>query len=434
MITQAQLAQILQIADPEERASRYAQGTPEVIKLSVAENVLIYDAMREHVFSKVGVVGVDDTKYKTSYGDEDFRRETAALLGKTYGVTIAPGNVFGVAGVGGALECLAFTLLPPGSEVLVPAPCWQGFAWCFGQRPGCRVVTFAPASPQLTWRDVALALQRNPNARALVLTNPHNPLGINYDPKNLEEIYANVLQKHPEVHIISDEIYCHSQTRGAAPAFVGALALRAYVDAPAQQKARVHVVWGFAKDFGLSGFRAGVIVSTSERVKIALAGAASRQAMAWFSPMDSLKLFMIVKLLTFKNAGGRPVREVALEDYREKLTAARILVASALDKRRIAYLPGSHAAQFFWLDLRKDLGAHPHTCATPLYPEIDAKERALECYLREVGKVQLLPGGVLSSPEPGWFRLCYTAEKPEVVLEAVTRIADALKRPRGEAA
>jgi aspartate/methionine/tyrosine aminotransferase len=424
MMTETEFDLLLQIADPEERASRYAAHDPALTKLSVAENVLIYEYLRERVFAKARVLDLEDTKYTTSFGDLALRQGIAALLTRAFGVPVAPGHVFGVSSVSSALECLAFAVLSPGDQVLVPAPCWQGFKWCFEQRPGCELVPFQTVNHQITAADVTAALTLYPRARALVLTNPHNPLGINYAKQNLEEIYA-LLETRKDLHIISDEMYCLSQTAAARPAFVSAFALDAYKKAPDEQKARVHVVWGLAKDFGLSGFRAGFVVSTSPTVEAALAGESPRKDMAWFSPFDSLKLWIVKQLLSATD-NGAPVTTVAIKRYQHLLTQARTATATALNLYKIKWMPQNHAAQFFWLDLRPYLGKPRPECKRSLYPEIDPEEAALECYLRENAGVQLLPGRVLANPSSGWFRLCYTAVATEAVVKAVGRIGEAL--------
>ena len=387
------------------------------------------------------VVGPRDTKYATSHGSPELRKGVASFLGSSFGVSINPEHVFGVAGVSATLECLAFVLLgePAGkTTVLTPAPCWQGFDWCFAQRPKGTLQKFPTAAPQIVWSDVENALKAHTGTRLLVLTNPHNPLGINYDPRNLELIYQNVLRSHPDVHIISDEIYGLSQVGEPRPRFVSAFKLEAYRNATAEQQARVHVVWGVAKDFGLSGFKGAFILSTSQQVFNHLrpwreGNQLPRQGMAWFAPMDSLKHIMLTRLFTGQH-NGRVIASFASEEYRKELKASHEAVVAELNKHSasIPYLKDSNAAQFFWLDLSRHLNRHfPLTASASdsrlLFPEIDEREARLHQYLQDTAKVQLLPGQTLANPAPGWFRLCYTAEKSATVVTAIQQIAAALR-------
>ncbi|MCB9764662.1 MAG: pyridoxal phosphate-dependent aminotransferase [Alphaproteobacteria bacterium] len=423
MITTEQLHQLLLLADPEARAAQYAAEDKDFINLAVAENVLIFDYLKEQVFGSLTPLVVGETKYTRNYGDDELRTQTARLFSDHFGFTVPPNWIFGVGGVSAALECLAFSLLAPGDEVLVPAPAWQGFRWCFEQRPRCRLRLFTTKNHQITVKDVEDALKAYPNAKALVLTNPHNPLGINYAKENLEAIYDLVL-KRTKLHIISDEIYALSQTVGVSPAFVSAFTLDAYTRATADQRARVHMVWGLAKDFGLSGFKAGFIVSSSQKVHHAVGGKAPDKEMAWFTPMDSLKQWAVKQMLS-RTDGGRLVTTRAMERYRVRLTEARGRVGAELVRQKLPFKRDSSAAQFFWLDLSAWLGRAPDSGAA-LYPEIDPQEERLAAWIRDEAKVGLLPGRTLSNPVSGWFRMCYTATDTDQVLEAVKRVGELL--------
>jgi|GEM_PF-1143958 len=440
------------VADPEERTSLYHQLYPDTIKLSVAENVLIFEDLKKDIFDKVAIER-PHAKYWRSYGDEELLGMATGFLANALGVeSLVPNKVFGVAGVSAALECLAFALFKrqdprePKYTVIAPAPCWQGFKWCFAQRPDMNFETFKSTSQQdpfeLTLADVMKAHQDiNPKPKALVLTNPHNPLGINYKPELLEDIYKTVLQR-TEMHIISDELYCHSQVGQPNPSFKSALALGAYKNATEAQKQRVHVVWGFAKDFGLSGFKAGFIISSSPAVHRALQGTKETQTMAWFSPFDSLKHAMLKKLLSEKR-DREPYTRYIMGKYQKVLTENFNAIAGLLKDRGIRYYrdkeENANQAQFFWLDLHEFLSHVPDVHCEPaggfidggpLFEEIDEQEEKLRCYIEKEAKVLLLPGQTLRSPVPGFFRMCYTAEQKGVVETAVTRMADALDKLR----
>lgn len=456
------LTDLLRLADPEARARQYAEQDADFINLAVAENVLIYPLLKRNVFDTLPPFPVEATKYKPSSGTPAFREATASVLTQVFGTTVSPGHVFAAAGVSAALECLGFILFDPDAEnvVLTAAPCWQGFGWSFEQRPpNGRLVTFRTRAPQISLQDVQDAFEANPDARLLVLNSPQNPLGICYAQRALEEIYTWVLN-NTNADIVSDEMFAHSQVDanvrppGSHP-FVSALALTAYKDASDKQKARVHVVWGFAKDFGLSGFKAGVIVSTSETVLSAMTGRWPMPAiippprqdkdMAWFTPVNALKSYVLTHLLTAPplttdedegedDMGSGVFWPSAIRHYRRNLTLAWQATRRELGAERlpIPFFEGADSAQFVWLDLSAylDKVAPLGDGETTLYPEIDPSEAILDLYIRRTARVGLLPGETLSNPEPGWFRLCYTAEPWTVgspkVIQAIKRIRVAL--------
>jgi hypothetical protein len=97
--------------------------------------------------------------------------------------------------------------------------------------------------------------------RAVVLTNPNNPLGRCYAPEVLRECLW-FCHAH-DLHFISDEVYALSafRTDPGSPPFTSALSLldgEAGSDTsrvPPIMASRVHVVWSLSKDFGCSGVR-----------------------------------------------------------------------------------------------------------------------------------------------------------------------------------
>lgn len=440
-------ARLAFVPDEEQRSILLRElladnDVPPPVDLSVAENVLLYPEIRATVFEKLGTLPEQSTRYVTSYGSDKLRALMAEQLHRSFGAPVSVDHLYAVSGVSAALECIALGLqrqrenpVPAGSRVLLPAPFWQGFYWCFEQEARLECVPVALADKKdfkLTLADLQKAYDRSdPKPALLVLTNPHNPLGVNYDQTLLESIYTWVLTK-TRMHIVSDEMYCHSQLSGATPKFVSALALRATAHAPE----RVHVTWGFAKDFGLSGFRTGFLISRSPGVRDLMKGDAEqrRNSQAWFSPYDSLKHFYTTDVLTAEKG---KFWDRAMTLYRTRLTDQFKAVAAVFDKHRIKYVhpADANSAQFFWLDLREFLKEPEHP-GSGLVLFGDARttspENALAHDILVRSNVKLLTGGTLSCPAPGYYRLCFTAANHDIVVAAATRMAEYLAGRRAK--
>jgi aspartate/methionine/tyrosine aminotransferase len=102
--------------------------------------------------------------------------------------------------------------------------------------------------------------------RALLLTNPQNPVGIISPRARLQALLAWAASHG--IHVIMDEVYALSvfgAISDSADAFVSALAMR---DLPDPQ--RVHFVWGPSKDLCMNGIRCGVFVSRNTQVLSAM--------------------------------------------------------------------------------------------------------------------------------------------------------------------
>jgi aspartate/methionine/tyrosine aminotransferase len=101
--------------------------------------------------------------------------------------------------------------------------------------------------------------------KALVLTNPHNPLAQCYPPEILRSCLSFCHERN--LHFISDEVYALStfESSTSLPPFVSALSfLDNFPETDVEKRhrekviinpSRVHVVWSMSKDFGCSGLR-----------------------------------------------------------------------------------------------------------------------------------------------------------------------------------
>jgi aspartate/methionine/tyrosine aminotransferase len=447
-------AQLARIINPDQRAAYFkAFVNPQVVNLGTAENFLLLPFLQQNAFSNLPTLGLNTARYPIIapgqpfngglpyYGDSTNGNATlldgvASFLSTQWNVEVSSSNMYGSSGVISALEVIALALFSPGDQVLIPAPMFYGFTWSFSQKTvAMQFIPFEIDNEvNLTAADVAKALQQYPNAKLLVLTNPNNPLGLNYPKSLLEEIYALFLA-NPDRHIISDEIYACSQV-GDSSAFVSALALNAYQKFPDQ----IHVTWGMSKDFGLAGFRAGFFISNNQAVQEALDGGQCGPipswyaSEAWFAPLVTLQPYVLQKL--FFDANGAPdpaLANQAMVVYKGLLQQQYKLTAQLLDQGNIPYYKQNQGALFFWIDLSKYLSLVPKTvsdqpplCAS-LYKYDSVEERRLYNYILAAG-LQLVRGQECFNVKPGFFRLCYTAASAADVTTGINNMIAALKK------
>lgn len=99
--------------------------------------------------------------------------------------------------------------------------------------------------------------------RALLLTNPNNPLGIIHRESSIRAMLRWALNAN--VHLVSDEIYALTVHTGDERFKSTALVAGEMVAAGELPQERVdaylHLLWGLSKDFGASGLRLGVLHS-----------------------------------------------------------------------------------------------------------------------------------------------------------------------------
>jgi aspartate/methionine/tyrosine aminotransferase len=339
------------------------------ILLSTAQNALVYDYWKDNYFnSMLPPLGPQQAvAYPTeSDGTDELKGLVAKMLRDTFGATLNPTNLFGVAGVTAALDSL-FRILQNTSgdnnDAITATPYWPGFRWTSQQlKVNGALIPFAPADQvthQITAEDIITTLDENPAARFLVICNPNNPLGVLYKKEHLEAIYSYILNERPAVHIISDEMYAHSVLPDHKSDFVSALALDAYKSASPEQKQHVHLVWGFAKDFGLNGFKVGWIYSTNSQVQATMnpvEGSGIEPLSFVATPISSLTSFYLTGLMQAKAPGNTdlPLYKTGMEHYAKKLEVSHEMTKKKLDELNVDYFDQNYAAQFFWLNLTQE--------------------------------------------------------------------------------
>ena len=166
---------------------------------------------------------------------------------------------------------------------------------------------------------------------------------------------------------------------------------------------RLHTVWGFAKDFGLSGFRVGVLHTRNPEVR-AIAERLGRLATPSSDTQAVLRDLLADTAWT----------DAFLTESRARLGTAYRRTTEALDAAGITYLPAT-AGLFVYLDLR------------PFLPEATFEaERALCDQIFTEARVHLTPGAAFHTPVPGYFRLCFAAEAAGVST-AINRLGQLLR-------
>ncbi|UOR03615.1 pyridoxal phosphate-dependent aminotransferase [Hymenobacter aerilatus] len=178
-------------------------------------------------------------------------REALAARYQHRGAThVTPDHVVVTPGGKAGLLTLLQAVLQPGDEVLVPTPAWFGF-WEVTRQAGGVVRTLPlSADNNYAFTPAQLTEALTPRTRLLLLTNPNNPTGRLYTRAEVGALLA-VTQQHPELLVLSDEIYDLVQF-GEKPTPT----LLSFPDPHAQHL----VLNGFSKSLELVGWGVGYLV------------------------------------------------------------------------------------------------------------------------------------------------------------------------------
>lgn len=153
----------------------------------------------------------------------------------------------------GAKQCVNNVLLSiinKGDEVIVPAPYWVSYVEMVKLAEGTNVVIKAGIDQNFKITPEQLEKAITPKTRALILCSPSNPTGSVYSKAELKGL-AEVIAKHPNIIVISDEIYEHISYVGKHSSIAEFEGIRD----------RVVIINGVSKAYAMTGWRLGWIAA-----------------------------------------------------------------------------------------------------------------------------------------------------------------------------
>ncbi|RJT31982.1 pyridoxal phosphate-dependent aminotransferase [Mesorhizobium waimense] len=155
-----------------------------------------------------------------------------------------------VAGMGAKplLASAVQAVLSPGDEAIVSTPCWPSHVGMIELAGGhaVKVVTSIDSGFKMTASQLDGAI--NPRTRLVILCSPSNPTGAVYSETELREL-AEVLLRHPQVAILSDDLYEHILFDGTPFHTIAAIEPRLFN--------RTMTVNGLSKAYAMTGWRIG---------------------------------------------------------------------------------------------------------------------------------------------------------------------------------
>jgi len=146
------------------------------------------------------------THYMPVPGFADLRESIAAKFQRDNGLTYTADQIVVSTGAKQSLLNIFLALVNPGEEVIIPAPYWVSY---MDQAKYCGAeVKVLPTSMESGFKITAAQLEEaiTEKSKVLIFSSPNNPCGAIYSKEDLAEIAA-VVAKHPNLYIISDEIY-----------------------------------------------------------------------------------------------------------------------------------------------------------------------------------------------------------------------------------
>ncbi|MCI6856245.1 MAG: pyridoxal phosphate-dependent aminotransferase [Bacteroidales bacterium] len=367
-----------------------AQGV-DVINLSVGQPDF---NTPEHV-KDAAKKAIDDnfTFYTPVAGYMSLRKAIAEKMERENGLKFAPEQIVVSGGAKQSLCNVILSTINPGDEVVIPTPAWVSYVEMVKLAEGVTVTVPTTVDDNFKVSPERLEAAITDKTRMVLLCSPSNPTGSVYSRDELRAL-AEVLARHPQVLILSDEIYEHIN-------FTGTFASISEFE---EVRDRTIIVNGVSKAYAMTGWRIGFIAAP-----LWVAKATTKLQGQYTSNPSSIAQ----KAAEAAYTGSQQ----CVEDMRVAFERRRNLICSLL-----AEIPG--------LKINHPEGAFY------IFPEVSAyfgkkygdktinDANDLAMYLLETGHVATVGGDAFCAP--GYIRLSY-ATSDDNIRKAVARIADALK-------
>ncbi|NWX75009.1 1A1L1 protein, partial [Alca torda] len=381
----------LSVADPFHQELN-PQG---ILNWGTSDNKLCFDLIEARLTRPdTNYLEPDLFQYSDTRGTRSFREEIAKFLTDYARAAKAlnPEHITVTNGCRAVFATLSTVLCDPSGGYLIPAPYYGGInskTWLYAGIQPVHVPLFSEVTDeeshpfQLTAEKLEAALQRAKKqgirVRALILINAHNPLG-NIYPAQLLKGCLEFAHRY-ELHVLMDEIYMLSVYDDTT--FTSVLSLDCLPDPE-----RTHFMWGFSKDFGMSGIRVGVLYTRNREIRKAV------NQLAVFHSCPGPVQHVLSQFLRDRDW----LDNAFLPTNKKRLKEAQNILANL----GIPVLKSS--GLYVWADFRKFLKSQTFEAELELWQKLLDK------------KFLISPGKAFYCYKPGWFRLVFSDSVDKIYL------------------
>ena len=186
----------------------------------------------------------------------DLREAVCQKLKRDNHLDYKPENIVASTGAKQSLANAILALVDEGDEVIIPTPYWVTYSELVKIARG-KVVEIHTTTEQgfkITAQQLEAAI--TDKTKVFLFSSPCNPSGAVYSKEELKAL-ADVFAKHPDIYILSDEIYEYINFVGHHESIAQFPAI----------KERVIIINGLSKGFAMTGWRLGYIAANTDIAK-----------------------------------------------------------------------------------------------------------------------------------------------------------------------
>lgn len=218
----------------------------DVISLSVGEPD--FETPQNIKDAAIKAIQDGETRYTDVAGTMALRKAVAAKFERDNGLTYKPEEIVVSTGGKQVIFNAMLATIDEGDEAIVPAPCWVSYPDIIALAGGKPVIVPAGQNQGFKITPEQLEAAITPKTKWLILNNPSNPTGAAYSEAELKGL-AEVLLRHPQVWIFTDDIY--------EKLVYGDFAFRTIAQVEPRLKDRTVTMNGCSKGYAMTGWRIG---------------------------------------------------------------------------------------------------------------------------------------------------------------------------------
>lgn len=389
---------VLNLAESEtlamtRRGNELKERGVDVISMSIGEP----DFKTPDFIKRAAKEAIDkDFSYYTPVpGYKDLQEAICRKFKRDNGLDYKPNQIVASTGAKQSIINVIMAVVNPGDEVLLPAPYWVSYSEMVGLNEGKVVEASTGIETNFKLTPEILEKHITPKTKVCLFSSPCNPTGTAYTEAELRAL-GEVFKKHPQVVIISDEIYEHINFTGknfsiaAIPELFG----------------RTVTVNGLSKAFAMTGWRLGYIGAPKE-----IADACNKIQGQFTSGTCSITQRAAIVAL---DADPKEVITPMTAQFKKR----RDLIVSLFKEVPHVKVNQPEGAFYLFPEVSWYFGRSDGKTTIK-----DARELCL--WLLDEAHVAITPGGSFGAPN--YIRLSYALNE-EKITEAVRRIKAALSK------
>ena len=236
------------------RAAQLKAEGKDIINLGVGEPD--FDTPQHIKDAAVAAIAKGFTKYTAVGGTPSLKKAVADKFKRENGLDYAANQILVSCGGKQSFYNLCQAIIGAGDEVIIPAPYWVSYPDIVILADGKPVIVEAGIQQGFKITPAQLEAAITPRTKMLVINSPSNPTGAVYSLTELAAL-GEVLRRHPQVLVASDDMYEHIQIDQGQP-FANLL------NACPDLYGRTMVLNGVSKAYAMTGWRIGYAAGPRE--------------------------------------------------------------------------------------------------------------------------------------------------------------------------